>query len=212
MYLAVVTRPDISFAVSYASQFLEQPRERHWRLVTRIFKYLKGSTSMGILYGSSVKRGELKIFSDADYAGEPASRRSVSGMVSMYGGGAVTWMSRRQQCVSLSTTEAEYVAASEAAKEAVWLSRLLRSIALVRTAPVLYCDNVSAIRLARNDEFHRRSKHIDVRYHYIRELLKSGKLLVEYVASKDQVADICTKPIQRITFVNLCGLLGMGFP
>ena len=209
MYLAVVTRPDLAFAVSYASQFLDKPKERHWKLIKRILKYLRGTASMGILYRPAVKTGEVEVFSDADFAGEPSTRRSVSGMVSMYSGGAITWMSRRQQCVSLSTTEAEYIAVSEAGKEAVWLNRLLGGITSLNSVPTLMCDNASAIKLAMNGEFHKRSKHIDVRHHYVRDLLKAGQVSMKFIPSKNQIADICTKPVTRATFVILCKLLGM---
>lgn len=119
MHLAVATRPDIAFAVSYVSQFLKNPEDRHWSMIKRILKYLKGSITMGIKYNAANNIEELESYSDADYASDQATRRSVSGIVFKFSGGAIVWASKRQQCVSLSITEAEYVAASEAAKDAV---------------------------------------------------------------------------------------------
>ena len=208
MYLAVATRPDLAFSVNYASRFLEQPSEQQWTLVKRIFRYLKGSTDKGIVYKTG-EAGVLHVYSDADYASDPATRRSVSGMVSLYSGGAVSWASQRQKCVSLSTTQAEYIAASEAAKEVVWLSRLYNEIAVLKSVPTLFVDNASAIKLVKNPEFHKRSKHIDVRYYFIRERVNENQLAIEFIGSEFQAADVFTKPMSRVKFDRLCALIGM---
>lgn len=123
MYLAVATRPDIVYAVNYVSQFVEKPRQKHWEMVKHILKYIKGTVDLGIRYNATWKTGELEAYSDADFASDTMTRRSVSGIILKYGGGAIVWASRRQNCVSLSTTEAEYIASSEAAKDIVWLTR-----------------------------------------------------------------------------------------
>lgn len=117
MYLGMVTRPDIAFSISVLSQVLDKPTKRHWCLVKKVLKYLKGTSRWGILYKSNSNCKLLEAFSDSDYAGDPSTRRSTSGMVFKYSGGAITWASRRQKCVSLSTTEAEFVAASQASKK-----------------------------------------------------------------------------------------------
>lgn len=209
MYLAVGTRPDIMFAVSYVSRFLEHPQEIHWSLVKRILKYIKGSVSLGIKYEATHANGRLEIYTDADYASDPATRRSVSGIVAKFCGGAVTWASKRQQCISLSTTESEYVAASEGAREAMWLFRLYQEISSLKSVPVLLVDNSSAIKLAKNPEFHKRSKHIDVRMHYIREKIQEGQLTIEHVPGNKQAGDILTKPLPHVRFAYLKSLLGM---
>lgn len=121
MYLQVVSRPDISFAVNIVSRVLEQPTTAHWQLVKRIFRYLKGTIDVGILYCG--KDDVFEAYSDADYAGDTETRKSTTGIVYKHAGAAITWQSQKQQCVSLSTTEAEYVSAALCAKEIVWLKR-----------------------------------------------------------------------------------------
>ena len=209
IYLAVATRPDIAFAVGCASKFLESPKEQHWTMVKRILKYLKGTTSMGIRYNAAGMTGKLESYCDADYAGDETTRRSVSGIVFKFSGGAIVWASKRQQSVALSTTEAEYVAASEAAKDAVWLSRLFNEISPLESAPLLLVDNASAIKLAKNPTYHKRSKHIDVRAHFVRERIQANELRIEHIPSNEQVADILTKPISRVQFQRLREKLGM---
>lgn len=208
LYLAVATRPDIAFAVSYVSQFLEKPKQKHW-MMKRILKYIKGTSTLGIQYKVAEKAGKLIAYSDADYTSDVRSRRSVSGVVCMYSGGAITWCSRRQHSVSLSTTEAEYVAVCEAAKKIMWLVRLYGEIGLLDFVPVLLIDNASAIKVAKNPQFHRRTKHIDVQFHYVRERVQRGELMIEHVRSKDQTADILTKPIPNVQFRRLRQLLGI---
>jgi hypothetical protein len=208
MYLAVVTRPDITFAVNYVSQFLEKPTNRHWQLVKRILRYLKGTPNLGILFkrtGSS----KLEIYSDADFASDPITRKSVSGMISMFNGAPISWFSKRQQCVSLSTTEAEYIAASEASKEAIWLHRIFKEISLNNDIPSLFVDNTSAIKLAKNPEFHNRTKHIDTRYHYIREMIENKNICITHVSGDLQLADILTKPATGVIFGKFIKLLGL---
>lgn len=169
MYLAVATRPDISYAVGLVSRFLEKPTIVHENAVKRIMKYLKGTVDHGILYSGN-GNGNLLGYSDADYAGDIMTRRSTSGFAFMYGNGIVSWCSERQKSVSLSTTESEYIAASNAIKELVWLKRILEEMLSNEVEDVkFYMDNQSAIRLVKNPEFHKRSKHIDIRYHFIRE-------------------------------------------
>ncbi|XP_071578904.1 uncharacterized protein [Temnothorax nylanderi] len=197
-------RPDIAYAVNFVSQFLEKPLERHWMMVKRILKYLQGTTAYGIKYRLDGDIPRLTGYSDADFANDPDTRRSVSGILFKYNGGVITWASRRQQSVALSTMEAEYVAASEGAKKAVWLGRLFSKITPLHKEPVIFIDNASAIKLAKNPSFHKHSKHIAVRYHFVRECVETGQLIVEYIPSEKQVADILTKPIPRVFSMRNC--------
>lgn len=197
MYLAMATRPDISFAVGNVSRHMEKPSVVHVNAVKRILKYVKGTIDTGIRYECGA---ELVLcgYSDADYAGDVETRRSTSGYAFIFGGGIISWGSRRQKSVALSTTESEYMAASEAAKELVWLQSLLSELMVVKLqAPVFYMDNQSAIRLVKNPEFHKRTKHIDVAYHSIREKWEDGFFDLKYVATDEQVADIMTKALPR---------------
>ena len=194
LFLTMVSRPDLPYAVGVVSRYLDKHDESHWRAVKRILRYVKQTQDFGLLFTRDYS--ELIGFSDADYAADLDTRRSTTGYVFMMSGGCVTWCSRRQATVSVSTTEAEFIAASEASKEAIWLRKLLSDIGheCVRST-TLYVDNQSAIKLVKNPSFHRRSKHIDVRYQYICEKQRSGEIETKYVKTNDQYADFLTKPL-----------------
>ncbi|TXG46384.1 hypothetical protein EZV62_028112 [Acer yangbiense] len=146
----------------------------------------------------------------SDYAGDQDDRKSTSGYVFMMGSGAVSWSSKKQQIVTLSTTEAEFVAATSCSCQAIWLRRLLEALHYRQQGPILiYCDNVSAIKLSRNPVLHGRSKHIDVRYHFLRDLCKDGTIDLIFCRSEDQAADILTKPLKLPVFVKLRQMLGV---
>ncbi|XP_033230350.1 secreted RxLR effector protein 161-like [Belonocnema kinseyi] len=169
MFLAIVSCPDIAYAVNVVSRYLSEYTESHWQAVKRILRYLIGTADFGIMYKSCGSKLELRGYSDADYAGDVVMRRSTTGYVFMLAGGPITWSSQRQKLVTLSTTETEYFAAATATKEAVWLRKLLDDIGFQAAgASALFVDNQSAIKLIKNPEFHKRTKHIDVRYHFIR--------------------------------------------
>lgn len=202
MYLAIGTRPDIAFGVSLASRFLDCAAEIHVTAVKRILKYLKGTQDYGILFDSNPNNFKLFAYSDADYAGDLVKRKSTSGNCFLLGSSVISWASELQRCTAQSTAEAEYVAASEATKELVWLKRLVHSLddSLSKEKPTFYLDNHAAIKLAKNPEFHKRSKHIDTRYHYIREQFELGEFNLESVSTKNQLADIFTKALPKNTF------------
>lgn len=209
-FLAIVSRPDIAFAVSTVSRYLSNFNDNHWQAVKRIFKYLVGTSNVGIMYSSGGSESHLIGFSDADYARDLETRRSVSGYAFNMANGIVTWSSQRQKLVTLSTTEAEYVAAAAAAKEATWLRKLLSDIGYQSDIPTcLFVDNQSSIRLIKNPVFHKRTKHIDIRYHYIREQVENGEISVEYISTDLQRADIFTKPLPYERLHTLCESLGL---
>lgn len=202
MYLGLASRPDISFAVGQISQFCENPGADHWSAVRRILAYLKGTMDYGIRYGST--KNELIGYCDSDYAGDPSSRRSTSGFIFLLHGGPVAWSSRRQSCVALSTTEAEFVASSEATREGVWLGRLMGDITPGWKGPIrIMCDNKSAVDLIKNPVYHQRSKHIDVRYYFVRERQEAGDIDVQQISTYDQLADPLTKPLPNPRFSSL---------
>jgi hypothetical protein len=180
----------------------------HWNTVKRIFKYLKGTVNYGLIYDSSVKLS-LRGYSDAGYAGDTTTRRSTSGSIFKMNR-IIAWCSQRQKSVALSTTEAEYIAMSQAVQELTWLTLLISDLLETQEdTPVLYADNQSAIKLVKNPEYHKQTKHTDVRYHYIREKFNTGMFSLEYVASKEQLADILTKLTARTRFQELRTMLGI---
>ena len=209
MYLSVATRPDITYAVAIASRYLENPTIVHENAVKRIFKYLKGTINLGIFYASGGEN-QLIGYSDADHAGDIETRRSTSGYIFKYNDGIISWSSERQKSVSISTMEAEYIAASEATKELVWIKRLLKEIFENELKmPIYFMDNQSAIRLIKNPEFHKRSKHIDIRYHFVREKFEDDEFSLDYIPSKEMLADIFTKALPKDTFNYLRALTGV---
>lgn len=210
MFLGMVTRPDIAYAISVVSRFLSNHRDEHWNAVKRIYRFLIGTIVRGILYGQVEATPLLSGYSDADFAGDMDTRRSTTGCIFMLCGGAVTWAARRQRMVCLSTTEAEYVAASEAVREAVWLRQLLSDVGHLHASPTtIFVDNQSPIKLAKNPEFHRRTKYIDVRCHFIREKLKANEIRLVYVNTNEQLADIFTKPLNHKPFKKLSAGIGL---
>ncbi|KAG6590645.1 RxLR effector candidate protein [Phytophthora cinnamomi] len=150
-------------------------------------------------------------YSDADWAGDIESRRSTSGYAFMMNGGCISWRSKKQRTVALSSTEAEYMALSEATQEAVWLKVFLRELGEMASdeAIKIYEDNQGSIALAKNPEFHKRTKHIDIRYHFVREKVEDGQVVLEYCSTKDMLADIMTKAITSVQFEVLRHKLGI---
>ncbi|XP_048503073.2 secreted RxLR effector protein 161-like [Beta vulgaris subsp. vulgaris] len=158
-------RPDIAYAVSVISRFMQKPMKRHLEVVRRILRYVKGTIDYGILYRNDK---EIEVVGYCDYAGDLDTRRSTTGYVFNLGSGAVSWCSKRQPTVSLSSTEAEYRAAAMATQECVWLTQLLKDLHQpIDRGIKLACDNQSAIRLAENPVFHARTKHVEVHYHFV---------------------------------------------
>lgn len=208
-YLMTGTRPDIAYAVGVVSRKLENPTEADWLRVKRIFRYLKGTISYGIRYNASCTRAVLDGYSDADHAGDEQTGRSTTGVTCLFAGGAVSWLSQRQASVAISTTEAEIVAASEGARELVWLQRVFSQLTCLEGIPTLKVDNEAAIRLAHNPEFHKRTKHIRVRHFFVRETVQEGLVNVLKTSSADQLADLLTKAVPKPRLVKIRADLGL---
>ena len=207
--LTTTTRPDIAYAVGQVSQFSENPGNGHWNGVKRILAYLAGTSHFGIRYRKEHSQ-HLLGFSDADFGGDMEKRRSTTGYVFLHCAGPIIWSSRKQTCTALSTTEAEFIAGCESSKEAIWIARLLKEIAKEDPIPVqLFCDNQSAIRLVKNPEFHQRTKHIDIKYHFIRDQQANGIIDATYVNTTNQLADIFTKPLEMSRFESLLIKIGI---
>ncbi|KAF7147957.1 hypothetical protein RHSIM_Rhsim03G0172600 [Rhododendron simsii] len=208
MYLTA-TRPDIMYSVSLISRYMENPTELHLLVAKRIFRYLQGTWKFGLFYKKG-ERSDLRGFTDSDYAGDQDDRRSTSGYVFMLGSGAVSWSSKKQPIVTLSTTEAEFVAATSCVCQAIWLKKILEELYFKRQGAItIFCDNSSAIKLSKNPVLHGRSKHIDVKFHFLRDHTKDGTIDLIFCKSEDQVADIMTKPLKLGMFMKLQNLLGI---
>ena len=203
----VHTRPDIAFAVGYVSRFMEAPTTEHWSAVKHLLRYIAGTRSYGCVYRRGEGALELIGFSDADHAGDSDDRKSTSGVFFFLGQNPVSWQSQKQRVVALSSCEAEYIAGATAACQGVWLSRLLADLVNAKViAPLLYIDNKSALALAKNPVLHERSKHIDVRFHFIRDCISSE---TDYIRTGDQLADLLTKPLPRERLLELRGRSGV---
>ena len=207
-YLSVISRPDIAAAVGTLSQYMSEPSKEHWMGVKRILRYLKKTLNFGLKY--SAGKMELIGYSDSDWAGDIDTRRSTSGYVFQVGNGTISWSSRKQATVAKSSTEAEYVALSMAAQEAIWLNRLMSDLGQNMDDPiVIFEDNQGAIELAKNPKYHNRTKHIDICHHFIRERVMSNEIKVMYCNTKCMIADIMTKALPKPSFEKLRSLLGV---
>ncbi|XP_062085321.1 secreted RxLR effector protein 161-like [Humulus lupulus] len=199
IYLTL-TRPDISYAIGVASRNMQHPKKPHLEAVRRMLRHVKYTINYGLLY----KKGdEVKIvgYCDADYAGDHDTRRSTTGYVFKLGSGAISWYRKRQPTVSLSTTEAEYRAATMATQESTWLMHLMKDLhQSTDNAIPLYCDNQFAIRLTENPVFHARTKHVEVHYHFLREKVLQEEIEMQQINTDDQVADIFTKGLSTIKY------------
>lgn len=207
MYAMICTRPDIAYAVGVVSRFLANPGEKHWAAVKWILRYLRGTSKRCLCFGKG--KPVLEGYTDADLAGDIDSKKSTSGYLTTFTGGAVSWQSKLQKCVALSTTEAEYIAATEACKEMLWMKNLLLQLGIDQESYVLKCDNQSAIHLAKNSTFHSRTKHIDTRYHWIREVLEEKQIHLDKVHTDDNWSDMMTKVIPTKKFEDCCQGAGL---
>lgn len=192
MYAALGTRPDIAHAVSALSQFNSCARQEHWGAAKRVLRYLKGTMDLGLRFTNDDQ--SLRGYVDADWANCIIDRRSYTGSVFILNGAAISWESRKQRTIALSSTEAEYMAVTDAAKEAIYLINFLKDLGLPDLARVtIFNDNQGAGKLAENPVFHSRSKHIDVRHHFIRDVLKRHPVKLLYLPTEQMIADALTK-------------------
>ena len=201
-------KPDIAYEVGVVSRYMSNPGKKHWEAMKGIMRYLNGTQKVCICFGS--KGSDVEGYIDADYARDMDKRRSTLGYVFMFTRGAVSWRSRLQSCTSISTTEAEYIVATEACKEAIWFARLVRDLGIAVEMPTLHCDSQSAILLAKNRVFHAKTKHIEVKYHFIREMLEDKLMKLVKVHTDDNPADLLTKGLPPERFAYCQALMGVG--
>lgn len=192
-YLAQATRPDISFAVNQVSQFNSNPGLTHWSAVKRIMRYLRGTSGFRITY-SKDHDSELTGFTDADWGGDTDTRKSTTGYIYTFMGGAVSWNVKRQLSVAISSCEAEYLAMSRTVQEALWW-RSFQSQIFGQDSITIRCDNQSAICIAQNEGYNPRTKHLDIKYHFVKDAVNQGAIRVEYINTKQQPAVGLTKPL-----------------
>lgn len=206
----VHTRPDLAYSVGVISRFMEKPTVMHLNAAKRILRYVKGTIDYGLIYTKDDENNVVIGYSDSDLAGNVEDRKSTGGMVFYLNKSLITWNSQKQKCVALSSCEAEFMAATAASCQAIWLRKLLTQITGISIQPVtLFIDNKSAIDLAKNPVFHGRSKHIDVRFHFIRECIENGDIVVKHVCSEEQKADPLTKALSAANFERRRNMLGV---
>jgi hypothetical protein len=210
LFLAQATRPDISYAVSSASRYNERHNQGHWTGVKRIFRYLQLTKNLGLTYKLQEDEA-IHGFTDSDYGGDVQDRKSTSGYIFRFAGSGISWKSTHQRIVAFSSTEAEYIAANEAVCEALWLKQIAAELEIGKYAEAIniYCDNTSTINLAHCNGYRPRTKHIDIRYHGIRDYISKELIEISYVNTNENTADMLTKPVTTEKLIKFCGQAGL---
>lgn len=196
------TRPDICFYVSMTSRFMNDPSEAHMEAVMKILRYLKSCPGAGLMFRKQENR-EIKVFTDADWAGSRTDRRSTSGMCSFVWGNLVTWRSKKQSVVSRSSAESELRSLAHGVCEGIWLKRLLSDLRIQINGPIkMMCDNQSSLSMSKDPVQHDRTKHIEIDRHFLSEKIEDHTISMNYVSSREQAADILTKSLPRQPFIE----------
>lgn len=212
MYLMLGTRPDMATTVGTLSRYVSNPGQEHWKAAKRVLRYLRGTTNLSLKFdGNTDNALTLSVWSDADWGGNHDSRKSTTGYLCLLSGAAISWSSKQQPTVALSTAEAEYMALSATTQETIWLRRLLSDIGINTSSPtIIYSDNQGAIALASNPIAHARTKHIDIRHHFVREQVLEETIKVVYCPTNDMVADLLTKGLPSEKHSKFVTEMGMG--
>ena len=207
LYLTA-SRPDIMFSVCLCARYQSNPKESHLNAVKRILRYLNGTQTLGLWY-SKDSQIDLLGYSDADFAGCKLDRKSTSGTCQFLGVNLISWFSKKQNSVALSTAEAEYIAAGSCCAQILWIKQQLEDFGIKLNETPIKCDNTSAINLSKNPIQHSRSKHIEIRHHFIREHVQNKNIILEYVCTENQLADIFTKALSEDRFCEIRRNLGI---
>ncbi len=222
MYLMIGSRPDIAYSVGKLARFCENPKVKHWVALKRVLRYVRGTSAMGLCYDGlrdgiveyqdRVNETDVFGYCDSDWAGDVSDRKSTSAYVFMRSGSAISWCSKKQTIVATSSCEAEYISMSSACNEGIWMKRLFSDIPVdtdLSKGITILSDSQSGIKLAENESINRRNKHIDINYHFVRQVTEDGQVVLEYIPTSEMVADMLTKPLGRIQFEKLRHLCGM---
>jgi hypothetical protein len=207
LYLTTCTRPDMAFAVDLLARFISKPREEHWVRVTRVLHYLKQTAECGIVYG--LDDAPLEGYADSDYAVDPDKRRSTGGYMFVMAGGAISWGSKLLPTVPTSTMEVEYMATGNAAKEALWIRKVMETLCGMAVSVQMYSDSAGALAQMHNPVGHQKATHIDVLHHFLRERVARGEVKVDYIATEDMVADVLTKAFGKTQHEKFSKAMGL---
>lgn len=215
-YLQSKTRPDLAFPVSLVSRYMQNPNTTHMDAIDRQYAYLIGTSNHGLTYSANGS-AEIEGFVDSDWGGCKDTGRSTTGWIFTLAGAPISWCSQRQKTVSSSSTEAEYIAASDACKEAIWLNGFKNEMLATMGLPdqlgvTLNIDNASTIKITKNPEFHGRTKHIDIRHHFIRECVEEMKIIPQWTSGKENPADMLTKALPKQTLEKYRDFLRISGP
>ncbi|KAH9781301.1 hypothetical protein KPL71_008412 [Citrus sinensis] len=210
MYAIVLTRPDLTHALSVVSRFMATPGKEHWKAVKWVLRYLKGTQEYGLVYGKLARKvAGLCGYVDSDYAGDLDKRRSLTGYLFFLDGCLVNWKVSLQHVIALSTTEVEYIAATKAVKEALWLRGLITELGMKQETVEVHCDSSSAIYLSKNPAHHEKTKHIDFKLHFIRNVISKGIISMVKVHTKDNLVDMLTKVVTTAKFKSCLDKAGL---
>jgi len=213
LYLTA-SRPDIMFVVCLCARYQSDPKESHYNAAKRILKYLQGTKDVGLWYLNNVSLN-LTGFSDSDFAGCKVDRKSTSGTCHVLGSSLISWHCMKQAYVALSTTEAEYIAAGSCCAQTLWLRQQLSDFRILLNKIPINCDNTSAINLSKNFVMHSRTKHIEIRHHFLRKHIANGTCDIKFIGTEFQLADLFTKPLAKDRFyflLNELGIINLNFP
>jgi hypothetical protein len=204
LYLSTHSRPDITASVSILSQKVSNPSDVDMTEVKRIIKYLKGTKDLKLVLCNDLSDQNLIAYSDANWAEDKVTRKSNSGYMCCINGGPISWCCRRQNLVALSSTEAEYIALSETCKEVLWIKSLIKFFDIITTEPIcVFTDSQSCMKMINNDKFSNRTKHIETKYHFSKSLILSKQIVLKYVETENNVADLFTKPLVHAKIKHL---------
>lgn len=209
MYLMLGTRPDLSFAINYFSRFQDKATHELLVYLKRVLRYLKETMNLELIYQNHSKDQVLDCFVDSDWGGDISDRKSVSGYLFQVFGNTVSWSTRKQNCGALSSTEAKLISLCSSIQEGIWLEKLLADFQIRVNSVRVHEDNQGCINIIKNPSNNKRVKHMDIKYNYISDLWKKGRISLEYVESKKQLADILTKGLPRVHFCFLREKLGL---